>query len=497
MKYYNLEPSPSSLLESLRDIGYSMETALSDIIDNSITAKAKRINIDFEYDNKEAWILISDDGYGMDHNELLEAMKLGSKNPLKERNSEDLGRFGLGLKTASFSQSRQLTVLSKKNSVISAMEWDLDEISSSSGGWNLKILADDDIEKIAYYFGEINQLKSRVSGTIILWRKLDRIDNFDSEDIKETKFNELMSIARQHVSLTFHRFLDPKENKVSLLKVYFNQDKLSPVDPFCCDQPATVELPEKVIIVNNSKVLVQPYVLPHHSKITPEQYEDNAGKEGFMQNQGFYVYRNKRLIIKSTWFRVIPKSELNKLIRIRVDITNELDSIWKIDVKKSNASPPMSVRNELKNIISTIEYRGRQVIKQKGYKQVCYVQHPFWERTQKSKYFDYSINKNHPMILNISSALKDDIKVQFLNLIDSIGSSFPAEHFYSEYASASDKFKKTTLSNEQIYESLKLLIPLFPHFGYSEMKDFVLGTEPFHSHRDQSLAELDKIFEGK
>ena len=131
MHYENLYPSPSSLMESLRDIGYSMETALADVIDNSITAQATDININFSWNDAEPWLAISDNGHGMNYQELLLAMKLGSLSPLESRKDNDLGRFGLGLKTASFSQCRRLTVVSKKENSISAMEWDLDQITEN------------------------------------------------------------------------------------------------------------------------------------------------------------------------------------------------------------------------------------------------------------------------------------------------------------------------------------------------------------------------------
>ncbi|WP_261836693.1 ATP-binding protein [Vibrio ishigakensis] len=471
-----------------------METALSDILDNSISAEASLIHVDFEYLNGKAWVQIFDNGTGMTYQELLEAMKLGSKNPLNTRSKDDLGRFGLGLKTASFSQARQLTVITKKDNTLSAMQWDLDEIATSHNGWQLNILGTDDFQENEQLIQAVKLLNNEDSGTVVLWKKLDRIDNFDSEEIKETKFNELMSNAREHISLTFHRFLDAKEGKNKPIVILFNNDKLEAYDPFCRDEVATVELTEKTININNSKVKVQPYVLPHHSKVSSEKYELYGGKEGYFQNQGFYVYRNKRLIIKANWFRVIPKSELNKLIRIRVDITNELDSIWKIDVKKANAAPPISVRNELRNIISNIEYSGRKVIKQKGYKQVRNVTYPIWERIQKSNSYEYLINKEHPLIQDISDSLDSETQRKLYNLIDSISTGFPAEHFYSEYASKTEKFDKQELDDKQVYESIGYLRNIYAQLDHDSFRAMIIGMEPFHSNQSQAIKQIDKLF---
>ncbi len=129
-RYLSLAPSPLPLIESLRDIGYSMETAIADIIDNSITAKATNVWIRFSWNFDNPWIAIIDDGYGMTENVLIEAMRFGSKNPRDDRPEDDLGRFGLGMKTASFSQCRHLTVLSKQNRHLSCCDWNLDKIAS-------------------------------------------------------------------------------------------------------------------------------------------------------------------------------------------------------------------------------------------------------------------------------------------------------------------------------------------------------------------------------
>src|SRR5947209_1369949 len=103
------EPEASSMIETFRAIGYSIQSAVADIVDNSISAGAKNIRINFEWKGANTWLAIKDDGIGMDNDELIQAMKPGSRNPNEERSAKDLGRFGLGLKTASFSQCRILS----------------------------------------------------------------------------------------------------------------------------------------------------------------------------------------------------------------------------------------------------------------------------------------------------------------------------------------------------------------------------------------------------
>ena len=110
------KPNPKSTINSYRSFGYNLSTAISDIIDNSISAYANEIRLEYKWNGKDSFISICDNGIGMNHSELVLAMTPGSKDPEEERSEKDLGRFGMGLKTASFSQCRRLTCITKKES---------------------------------------------------------------------------------------------------------------------------------------------------------------------------------------------------------------------------------------------------------------------------------------------------------------------------------------------------------------------------------------------
>ncbi|MEG3755238.1 ATP-binding protein [Psychromonas arctica] len=461
MQYKSLEPSPSSLVESLRDIGYSMETALADVIDNSITAEASRIDISFSWNLAKPWLAIQDNGYGMAEAELLYAMRLGSDNPLNERNENDLGRFGLGLKTASFSQCRQVTVISKKDNAMSAMEWDLDQITDSpTDGWKIKILSNEDLENISEINSLLEGLAKQSTGTLVVWRKLDRLDSFDSLAIREKKLNALIDSSRNHIELTFHRFLNAGAGKKSI-KMYINGDQLIGNDPFNSSHLATLELPKQPIYVDSKEITVQPYILPHYTKVSAQEYDKFAGEGGYLHNQGFYVYRNKRLIIKSTWFRLMPKDELTKLIRVRVDIPNSLDHIWKIDVKKSNANPPETVRKGLKQIISEVEYSGKRVFKQKGYQLKSKVLEPVWNRNIASGKVTYEISKSHPLIDTFKTKLDDESQRDFLNILKSIESSFPSDLYFNDFANSPESVEKPLISEKELTNIINVFLPVY------------------------------------
>ena len=205
MKSIQLLPKASSLIESLRDIGYSFESAVADIIDNSITAKAKNIHIYFDFKDKKLSLAIIDDGLGMDEEELIEAMRPGTKNPLESRDENDLGRFGLGLKTASFSQCRKLTVVSSQENYRVATVWDLDYVAQTED-WSLQVLDNNELSTLY----KIDKLKR--DGTMVIWEKTDRIvDNSVSEANEDVVYEKIENL-QNHLELVFHRYLKGKDN---------------------------------------------------------------------------------------------------------------------------------------------------------------------------------------------------------------------------------------------------------------------------------------------
>lgn len=247
MNSVTLKPNASSLIESLRDIGYSLDTAIADIIDNSITANAQNINIFFDTFG-ELKIAILDDGCGMAYDELINAMKIGSKSPLEDRDNKDLGRFGLGLKTASFSQCRKLTVISSREGNTCGARWNLDNLTDD---WNLEILNQDNI-KSSY---KNNKLQD--NGTLVIWENTDRIiDNTikkSTEDLIYEKFDDV----KKHLELVFHRYLEGEIGKIKKVNIFINGANLNPFDPFNKKNYATQKLSSETIEVNNRKIIIQ------------------------------------------------------------------------------------------------------------------------------------------------------------------------------------------------------------------------------------------------
>jgi hypothetical protein len=316
-------PSPKILMNSMRSIGYSFKTAVADILDNSISARATEIKI-YTPINDELYLAFFDNGEGMSHGELLNAMKYGSQR--ESYGSHDLGRFGLGLKSASLSQCKKLTVVSKKDGIISAFRWDLDIVLED---WDCLELDELEIKELP----KIDLLDTVEQGTIVIWQEFDIAYKKSNGHVREI-LSEEVEETEKHLSLVFHRFINRPFNPV---KIYINDDRIRGLDPFLEDHPKTDSQKPSPINCEGTEIIVQQFILPHQNDLSNDDIEKLGGIDFLRNGQGFYVYRNDRLIIYGTWFKLASSnlnSELYKYGRIKVDIPNTLDEIWDIDIKK-------------------------------------------------------------------------------------------------------------------------------------------------------------------
>ena len=455
--YLELDPPPSSFIESMRDIGYNLETAIADVIDNSISALAENIyiNIKFDHKNNDFILEIIDDGVGMNNSEIAKAMTLGSKNPKHIRDKNDLGRFGLGLKTASFSQCRKLTVesFSKNYEEKNSLTWDLDVLEETNK-WRCKI----------------NETPKIEIGTKIIWEKLDKLDRFglikddlvdDSKKIQEIqlKIGEIAEVIEKHISLIFHRFIDDKniEKNVRRIKIFLNEKKIKPFNPFNESNNATFISP--LTKVYDTSMTINYFILPHKDKCKDGEYEEYAGEDGYLENQGFYVYRNYRLIIWGTWFKIIEKLNAFKLCRVKIDIGNDMDPIWNIDVKKSNASPPKSIRTFLEEYIRQVEIKGKKVIEGKIAKFSIDDTFKIWivNKIKRSKITIFTLNRKNPLIKKIINNIENGLEI-----IKEIEETVPYDLINLHINDTKQIFKSNSNPNKQEFmESEKLKIKIY------------------------------------
>lgn len=486
MQIIEVAPRASVLIESMRDIGYSLETALADIVDNSITAGSTCIKLFASTDQASPQIAILDDGQGMDFEEILAAMRLGSRSPLEERGQADLGRFGLGLKTASFSQCRRLTLVSRKNGCTCAAIWDFERVAETDE-WLVEIPDTPEAIPWANRLGEC--------GTLVLWENLDRVVQDGTNDAI-AHFIKRVDEARSHLELVFHRFLTA-ESGHRKIQMFLNERPLESFDPFHSSHPATDMGPVERIKVGAHEVTVQTFTLPHHKKVTPDEWERYAGSAGYVKNQGFYVYRQRRLIIHGTWFGLARQTELTKLARVRIDMPNGLDTNWKIDVKKASAQPPYQVRDRLRRIIETLGANSKRVFTKKGQRLLSDNRLPVWDRIQDKGEITYRINPDYPMVSEFASHLPEGVRADFLRVLEVAGSALPMDAFFADLGSAPNKVAGNATSDESLHQALRAAVKQLEEgkISLAEIKEMLQFVEPFRSNWERTEPLLEKLTE--
>lgn len=395
------EPEASSMIETFRAIGYSLGAAIADIIDNSISAGAKNIRIDYKWSGESTTISVIDDGCGMTNTELINAMRPGSRNPLDIREQKDLGRFGLGLKTASFSQCKTFSVISKTESgEISWWCWDLEYVNQVKS-WQL----------VKYYPDEsfIDKVRLLNNGTAVIWWNLDRLTKGTQTESTEAmdKFMKAMDGVKRHLAMVFHRFINEG------LKIYFKDRVIDPWDPFMIGVEG-LQLKADVFL-DNRKIMVKGFVLPHRSKLTAEQYNYGKGpKDSWTAHQGFYVYRNKRLLVAGDWLGIgnFKKEVHYDLCRLQIDLPNNCDDEWQIDIKKSLARPPLKFREQILSVAKDVRAQAIEVYRHKG--KVIKRKHSqnddqfLWEEYKRHEKRYYKLNRNHPVLKQLLENTSND-----------------------------------------------------------------------------------------
>lgn len=464
----------SSMIETFRAIGYSLETAVADIIDNSISADAKRIWVNRYWHGGKSVITIKDDGKGMTDVEIIKAMRPGSQNPLTSRSEKDLGRFGLGLKTASFSQCRKLTVISKKAGGESAYwSWDLDYVAETNK-WELIRWIPDGFE------AELDDIES---GTVVIWTDLDRVINpqtAEGDENAKIKFSNSMDRVKNHLAMTFHRFIEEK-----VFDLYWSTHKIEPWNPFCLTEN---KIQTQSLETIRGGVTVKGYVLPHQNNFSSEAaYKNAEGMNGWSGHQGFYVYRGKRLLLAGDWLGLFRKEEHYKLVRIQVDLPNTLDSEWQIDIKKSRAFPPASCREQLEAYAKLVRRMGAEVYRHRGkiLKQRAGVSfQPLWLEKKKDNKWSFVVNRKNEIVTTVKDMAKTNPDQAIETLLRYIEEAIPTPSIFikevEEHETPKEPFSDISedlikpmvesIFNNKIAEGLTI----------EQAKEYISGIEPFN-----------------
>lgn len=348
--YEDANPNPEYLIKSIAEQGYSLETALADLIDNSISADASNVEILTNFNNPDLIsVYITDNGKGMTSEKLTSCMKFPSSSVDDKRKKSDLGRFGLGLKTASFSQTRRFTVISrKKDNCYSARTWDVDYLKKTKQ-WRVIVNTSDEINELLNNYKKCssnfsNEFERYEPNTLIIWQGLYKFENFIESENRETALiNQLTKTTREYLGIVFHRFMQ-REKKP--LEIRINNWLVEYFDPFPMDKRN--DLRSLGVFERTYKddiFRVEPFILP--SKAIKEEKKHGGWvtpNRNLMDLEGLYIYRGQRLIYFGGWNDLIKRQANLKLARLKVDVGNMNDDILQLNVAKSKISVPFELR---------------------------------------------------------------------------------------------------------------------------------------------------------
>jgi hypothetical protein len=433
-------PPPKAHIETLSKIGYNFNTAIADIVDNSISAKSKNIRIDFYQVDDEAICFIADDGVGMTETELITNMSIGCKDPTDERTSGDLGRFGAGLKTASFSQASVLSVISKtKSSPIAAAVWD--KAAVAEFGWMLEVLDAPEIQNIIPT--EYNNFEK---GTIVRWDNIWAIQEMLHSPDKQLQIDELCAKLHSYIGLYFHRFL----SKPHSINIKINNRPVVAIDPFMRHIKGSEELAGTSLRggkYGKDRIVITAYRLPFFTNMTQSQLDIYGGEASIRQEQGLYVYREERLIVAGGWMGLQKNLNLAGLARIQVDIPASLDNEWSTDVKKSSLQIPSKVKQQIRRLISkpvaaskgAYIYRGKQE-----------VENNFWliNHDERNDRITYQIDSKNTKIRDLMEQLDPPGKRQLALYLLSLAESIPVNHIYAAMGNSLKSISQNDLNDE-------------------------------------------------
>lgn len=460
-KEYDSIPNAHLLLSSLRSVGYTEETAIADIVDNCISAIASEVKIRFDWELRK--IIICDNGYGMMEQTLLNSMKIGSSNPYEQRRTEDLGRFGMGMKTAAFSLGKRLTVISKENGQVSNACWDLEHIERNNQ-WRMIIFNNSD--NVIINAKEL--LKDYESGTVVIIDKLDKLIDENNISKSEDKFFKIIAKVKKHISLVFHRFIE-EDN----LEIWVNKNKIEAWDPFVLANSATQELSKEECYEENKIITIEPYILPHKTKFSSEEdYKKAAGHRGWLQHQGFYIYRNRRLLVYGTWFNILKKEISYNLARIKLDMDSDSDFDWQIDIKKSKAVPPVYIEELLEKVATICTEKSTSVYNSRGtYTKNLNINIPslsyVWEqRKNKVGKYSFYLNQKHPLLYEVKSSLNEegrDCLKAYISLVENL-SPIMMCGITETMQTKEGKIENMELNKEKLH--IKKLIDIFRQKGF-------------------------------
>lgn len=459
-------PNPEFLIKSIAEQGYSLETALADLMDNSITANATRIEVLTKIDSEPFILFLSDNGDGMDKASLKKNMQFPSKSPEETRELGDLGRFGLGLKTASFSQTRIFTVLSRKRGSDNffGLTWDVNHLKNS-GKWEMILNSDEEINEIIQQYTSIskehlNNSNEFTPNTIVVWKGLYKFENYVNEKNKQDAIKEeITNTTSEYLSIVFHKFMERQNNR---LQIRINNTLVNPFNPFPAENSSIRALEPLQKEFGKDFVKIQGFVLPNTS-IKDDSNTWTPKNKSLMDMEGLYIYRADRLILFGGWNGLIKKMPRLQLGRLKIDIGNKVDHLFHLNVAKSQINIPHDLKSAFLRAIVDLKTEAQKEFFNHGLK--SFKQRPtehsseLFYKTATNKGVLLRINDEFPLLKSLKASLNSNQKAE-LNFILKMSSNLINKVRQVDNIQITGDTEKDGISTVEIVKSIKELLNL-------------------------------------
>jgi len=419
-------PNPEFLIKSIAEQGYSLETSLADLMDNSISAKADKIEVLIKMNNEPFTLFLADNGNGMDEQTLKESMKFPSNSPETKRGVNDMGRFGLGMKTASFSQTRYLTVLSRKRGTKKYIgrTWDVNHLKEI--GWQIEIETEDEVNSLIESYSKLssdhlNSFESFEPNTIVVWKGLFKFESYieDENSRQNALKKEISEVTSDYLSLVFHRFM---ERANSPLQIRINNNRIKPFNPFPINQKDFRPIAYKERVFRNDKIKIEGFILPSRSIDESKNGLTiwTTKNRGLMDMEGIYIYRANRIILFGEWLGVIKKGPRLQLARLRVDVGNSVDHLLHLNVAKSQVVIPHDLIKAFERYIEELKIEAEREFYNRGIRRFSNNTRDnntqLFERKASNKGVLLELNIDFPLLKSLKSELSKEQNSK-LNLI--------------------------------------------------------------------------------
>jgi hypothetical protein len=358
-EYEEIIPNPRGLIRTFSGHNYTFGESVADLIDNSLDAGATSVRIVMEFDGPDSFVAIADNGKGLAEPQIREALRPGTE---RAYDSDDKGKFGLGLKTASLRHCSQLTLVGRsdpKRKRIAARELDVEHIEQANK-WTVKIIKPPEVAA---------KLLDDTTGTVVVWNKIGKLMGFQHAWGRhaENHFNKQKRELEDHLSMVFHRFLAGEARRKKPLEIWLGNLSLEPWDPFARDEPGTKDLGDRTWKIAGSRgsglVVFRPYILPNRSKFSAPKAFERYGRANWNSSQGFYVYRADRLIQSGGWSRMRTQDEHTKYARASIDFQRDLDDAFELNVSKNWLKLPEDLRGHLETELEVLFRAAKKAYK--------------------------------------------------------------------------------------------------------------------------------------